>query len=438
MSTYNPAQKKLIKAWLLLGLSALVASGLFSILLVVSRTPGVQDHIPILDFFHTALVAHVDLSVLIWFMSFSCVFWSISSQQLYNADWAGVLLAAIGTLLIAVSPFLGETRPLLNNYIPILQQPLFLSGLGLFSLGCLIRIITRLLNTPGKNLLALGTWLAALVSLLAFIVLFRNWSQILDREKDTLFYERLFWGGGHVLQFSHTVLMLVAWFLLVGVARKAAWPNQSFIKILLVLSVLPAFFAIIILFQGIEEQRSAFTELMRWGGLAALPAGFLAVVHSPWKKLSEEKFSGVRSALLSSIVLFSAGGILGFMIHGINVVIPAHYHGSIVGITLAFFGVTFYLLPRLGYRITLPRLASVQPWIYATGQLMHITGLAWSGGYGVQRKTAGAAQGLDRLPEIAGMALMGTGGLIAIIGGLLFLVVAFHSYFKGNHEDTSD
>jgi hypothetical protein len=45
----------------------------------------------------------------------------------------------------------------------------------------------------------------------------------------------------------------------------------------------------------------------------------------------------------------------------------------------------------------------------------------------VQRKTAGLAQGLDRAGEIAGMGLMGLGGLVAVIGGLLFLVVAWKS-----------
>jgi cytochrome c oxidase subunit 1 len=37
------------------------------------------------------------------------------------------------------------------------------------------------------------------------------------------------------------------------------------------------------------------------------------------------------------------------MIRGVNVVIPAHYHGSIVGITLAFMGLAYVLLPRLGF-----------------------------------------------------------------------------------------
>ena len=58
---------------------------------------------------------------------------------------------------------------------------------------------------------------------------------------------------------------------------------------------------------------------------------------------------------------------------------------------------------------------------------MHITGLAWSGGYGVQRKTAGVAQGLEGVGQTAGMGLMGLGGLISVLGGLLFLIVAWKS-----------
>ena len=112
------------------------------------------------------------------------------------------------------------------------------------------------------------------------------------------------------------------------------------------------------------------------------------------------------------------------MIQGVNVVIPAHYHGSIVGVTLAFMGMAYLLLPKLGFSAPEGRMAAWQPWIYGGGQLMHILGLAISGGYGnIQRKTAGAAQGLENLPEIAGMGLMGLGGLVSIIGGLLFLIV---------------
>lgn len=54
---------------------------------------------------------------------------------------------------------------------------------------------------------------------------------------------------------------------------------------------------------------------------------------------------------------------------------------------------------------------------------MHVSGLLWSGGYGVQRKVAGGEQVLRTTSEIAGMGLMGAGGLVAVAGGVLFVVV---------------
>jgi heme/copper-type cytochrome/quinol oxidase subunit 1 len=67
--------------------------------------------------------------------------------------------------------------------------------------------------------------------------------------------------------------------------------------------------------------------------------------------------------------------------------------------------------------------ANIQLWGYATGQFMHILGLVWSGGYGVERKVAGAAQALDSIERVAGMGLMGLGGLISSLGGLLIIII---------------
>jgi cytochrome c oxidase subunit I len=86
-------------------------------------------------------------------------------------------------------------------------------------------------------------------------------------------------------------------------------------------------------------------------------------------------------------------------------------------------GTVYHLLPQLGWREVTGRAAVLQPWLYGTGQLLHITGLVWSGGYGVQRKVAGAEQVLRTTGETVGMGLMGLGGLLAIAGGLLFVVV---------------
>ena len=69
----------------------------------------------------------------------------------------------------------------------------------------------------------------------------------------------------------------------------------------------------------------------------------------------------------------------------------------------------------------------MQPWLYGAGQLLHIVGLVWSGGYGVQRKIAGNEQILRTPAEVFGMGLMGLGGAVAIAGGLAFVIVVWRS-----------
>jgi cytochrome c oxidase subunit I len=172
------------------------------------------------------------------------------------------------------------------------------------------------------------------------------------------------------------------------------------------------------------EHIRLFTWLMQYGGsLAALPLS-LALVHGLARaRRAPPKTRPQRSALLTSMILFGAGGGIGFLIHGSNVTIPAHYHGCIIGVTLAFMGLTYELLPRLGYRPPELKWARIQPWLYGGGQLLHVAGLLWSGGYGVARKVAGSEQTLENLGQIAAMGLMGIGGLIAILGGLLFVVI---------------
>ena len=69
----------------------------------------------------------------------------------------------------------------------------------------------------------------------------------------------------------------------------------------------------------------------------------------------------------------------------------------------------------------------MQPYLYGGGQLLHVLGLVISGGYGVQRKVAGSAQALDSVERVAGMGLMGLGGLISIVGGFLFIYICYRA-----------
>jgi len=176
------------------------------------------------------------------------------------------------------------------------------------------------------------------------------------------------------------------------------------------------------------EFHGAQTLLMRFGGGLVIPPIALAVLWSLWPRgVPSAAQRPLRASLISSLALFSAGGIVGFLITGSNVRIPAHYHGCIVGVTLAMMGVVYLLLPRLGFAAPRSATAAWQPYVYGLGQLMHIAGLVWSGGYGVQRKIAGADQVLEGVAQVAAMGLMGLGGLLAVAGGILFIVVVLKS-----------
>jgi len=440
----SEAARRNTAAWLILGLISLVFAGVFSILLVMARTPVVQEVIPFIDFFRVALVVHVTLSVLIWLLAISAAFWSLGAtteQPLW--DRFSFSLSATGTLVIIVCPFLGAGDPLMNNYVPVLQHPLFYWGLGLFAAGIFSHLVRAILgrarittSLDGRSALQFGITLSTLLTGFALIAVLASWRGLPADMDGQIYFEFLFWGGGHVIQFSYTLLMMIAWVVLAFASggRFELTPRLTLVfLIFLALPVITVPFMYIAHDVVTAGHRIAFTELMKYGGLSCLPLG-LAVAASLWRaEKPEGEGRYLRAALVSSLGLFAVGGILGFMIAGLDIVIPAHYHGATVGVTIAFMGLTYYLLPRLGFGPLPKRMAVWQPYLYGSGQLMHIIGLAWSGGYGVQRKTAGLAQGLDGIGQTAGMGLMGLGGLISVIGGLLFLIVAWKS-LRGKNE----
>ena len=66
--------QEISKHWLYLALLSLAIAGFYSILIVALRTPGLKDLIEDKNFFRTALIIHVDFSVLIWFLSCCLIF----------------------------------------------------------------------------------------------------------------------------------------------------------------------------------------------------------------------------------------------------------------------------------------------------------------------------------------------------------------------------
>ncbi len=432
------ARQTLARGWLWLGMAALIGSGLYSLLLVISRTPGVNRWLPVADFFRVALVVHVDLSVLVWFIALAGMLWSLNSRPVARLwAWSALALGGVGTLLMALAPFVSAGTPIMANYIPVLDSPVFLVGLAIFGCGAALLVAHGLYAAPklgigfdGSGALRFGLN-ASLVSTAVALGAFAASLLLTPRGLDgKAWYEIAFWGGGHALQFSWTLLMLVGWLWLASAigARVPLSPRVALLLLALALaSVFVTPYAYLAHDVSSVEHRDLHTWAMRLGGgVSIVPIG-LAVLYGLATRSGsiDPAQRPLRAALIASMALFAAGGLIGVFISGSNVKIPAHYHGCIVGVTLALMGLVYLLLPQLGYRAPVGRLANWQPTLYGIGQLLHIVGLVWSGGYGVQRKVAGAEQVLRSTSEIAGMGLMGLGGLIAIIGGLLFVVVVW-------------
>lgn len=435
LSVPDGACGALARAWLWLGLAALIGSGLFSILLVASRTPYVFEWLPVADFFRVALVVHVDLSVLVWFMALAGMLWSINGSAWgVRWGWVALGLCAAGTALMSLAPFSGGGAAIMANYIPVLNGPVFIAGLLAFAGGVALLVLRSMLTAPrlvpgldGRSALQFGLNACAVSAAVALIAFGWSYVSIPETLTGKAYYEILFWGGGHALQFTWTLLMLVAWLWLASAsgARVPLSPRVTLLMFALALaSVFITPYAYLAHDISSVEHRGLLTWAMRLGGgVSILPISLAVLLALRLSPRGPAQARPLRAALASSVLLFAAGGLIGVFINGNDVRIPAHYHGCIVGVTLALMGLVYHLLPQFGYRAPSARLATFQPVLYGMGQLMHIVGLVWSGGYGVQRKVAGAEQGLRTGAEIAGMGLMGLGGLVAIIGGLLFVVV---------------
>jgi hypothetical protein len=437
-------RQHLAAAWLWLAIAALAASGVFSILLVAARAPFLQPLLPTVDFFRVALVVHVDLSVLVWFAAFAAVLWSAAgSERWLGLAWTAWTLALVGTVAMSAAPFLAPGAPVMANYVPVLDSGLFLWGLLTFGTAFGLAALRALL-VPQKvgtvlapdGALRFGLNAAAVAAAMALLALGWSWATVPKLLDSKTYYELLFWGPGHVIQFCWSLLMMVAWLWLAALAG-ARVPLSPRVVVLLFAIGLAAVFATPLIYLAHDvasvEHQKLFTWQMRFGGgLAIVPItvavliGLLRADRLP-PDAGDWRLAACRNALWASLLLFAAGGLIGFLIKGSDVRIPAHYHGSIVGITLALMGLTYALLPKLGFARPLPRMAAWQPLLYGFGQFLHIVGLVWSGGYGVQRKVAGAEQVLRTTSEVAGMGLMGLGGLIAVAGGLLFAVVVLRT-----------
>jgi hypothetical protein len=424
------------RRWFVTGVIALALAGLFAGLMLSDKA-----------FFHRGLVVHVDLSVLVWFLAIACMLW-----QLYGragvVSCAALFCYAAGMLCIPLSSVFPGSEGLMNNYVPMITHPVFhlalgfiLCGVALSALQMLFALITRKIHPLhglhpcfADHAILFGVASAAVITLLSIAAFFLVYPNIPDVIVGEQFYELLFWAGGHILQFTHTQFVMIAWLWLAAlIGLHVRLPRKALFAVFLIgpLSALAGIWGVF-LPPTSPDYHDFYTQLMRQGNGIAPFIVTLAVLHAlftqPRNRLPENR--APFFALIASLALFTVGGLVGWKIDGSNVTVPAHYHGSIVGITLAYMGLCYWLMPRMGFAAAGHwRTAMIQPLLYGIGQLCWIAGMVILGGYGVARKQTGVPvpqTSFEKFGEI----LKHSGDGLALLGGLLFVVVVAMAWCK--------
>lgn len=424
----HPDVRRLTAGWLLLALTALALSTLCAVLLIAARTPGVGALVGWGELFGRALVLHVSLAVVVWFLACAAAFWTLAAGTAASIfTWAALALAGFGLLAMVVPLFFETAQPVLANYVPVLNHPVFLAGLSLFAIGVTlcglasVRAIWRLIKEgPVWRLGALLSVVAAVVAMGACVATLA----LLRDQPGFGGFEILAWGPGHVLQFVHVILLMSAWTVLgEQVLGQPVAPRRWLVALLWLAAVpvlaVPAIYAS----YPVDSAgfRRAFTLLMAYG---CWPAAALLGVRVLWQLRRAGRTvwaAPLAPALLLSVVLFLLGCVLGAMIRNDSTMVPAHYHGTVGAVTLAYMALGYRLLPAFGAQVSAGALLRWQPVLYGVGLMVLALALAWSGSLGVPRKTLHVDVIVQYPAYFAAMGLAGLGGLLAIVGAALFV-----------------
>jgi heme/copper-type cytochrome/quinol oxidase subunit 1 len=228
--------------------------------------------------------------------------------------------------------------------------------------------------------------------------------------------------------------MLSVWLILLARVLGRSPIPRSLASILFALLVLPWAVAPLLAAQGIQNiaARTEFTRLMQYGLFPVVGVFLVLCVHAllrahragalPARVLRDPCLHGFGVSALLAIV----GALLAAQIRGSTTMIPAHYHASIGAVTAAFMTVTYPILGALRLHVraqSLRRARRVQPVLYGVGQMVFAIGFAVAGAHGMARKAYGAEQHARTAMETLGLVVMGLGGLVAIAGGVAFLVI---------------
>ncbi len=466
---------------------ALLVAIIAALLLVLTRYQPI--HLLDTEMYYRLITFHGINALVFWIIFFEVAGLYFGSTVVLNnrlcsppLGWLSLILMVVGMILTDIIILSGKADVGLTSYVPLKAHPLFYLGIILFAVGALIGVLLffgNILIAKRDNLvqgsLPLFTYGLLAAAIIAFISISSGalayipaflWSAGLIEHYDPAAYKLMWWGLGHGSQQINVTAMIAIWYLtanlsvggtsinervsrmafffyilficlaaahhiLTDPALSSAWKvwNTSYAMYLAVLASLIHAFAVP---SAIESAQR------RWGYNRGL---FDWLTKAPW---GNPAFSSVVLAIIGFGFI---GGITG-VIYGMeqtNIIvhntlaIVGHFKGTVViGTTLTFMGVTYYLIPLIFRRkIVGFGLAKIQPWLFFFGIAILAISMIVLGQFGMPRRHwdatfSGGPFSYEFNPAVDFFwALLLLGGVLAFIGALIWILIVVVSVFFG-------
>ena len=481
----------LIKANAVVATVALLIGGIAAVLVLLTRWQAV--HLLNAVWFYRMLTIH-GMSMLIFFiLFFEMAILYFASAVLLNCRvpapklaWGSFWLMVLGTVMVQWTMWTGQADVLFTSYVPLRATPWYYLGVILFAVGALIvvciffaTLVVARRERTYEGSVPLVTFGALAAAIIAVITLAHGaaiyiptflWSLDL-MNMDAQVYRLIWWGLGHSSQQINVAAMVAVWYLLATLTVGAVVMNEkisraAFVLYVLFISMASAHHLLVDPGMGSDWKVWNTSYAMYLAVLATMIHGFTVPagieLGQRMRGYAKGMFEWLRrapwgdpgfSAMVFSIVIFGfLGGITGvtFGTEQINIIahntlrVPGHFHATVVGgTTLAFMGLTYYVLPLIfRKKVAFWKLAQIQPYVFAIGMFILSVAMTFAGTFGVPRRHwdisfAQAPFDMQFHPAVDMMtAVMGIGGLIAALGGAIYIVITVWSVFLGERIET--
>lgn len=484
------AAEKLIRWNAVVAVVFLAIGGFFGLLVALTRWPAV--HLLPAEWFYLALTAHGADVLLFWIIFFEIAILYFASAILLSCRlatprlaWLGFWLMLAGALLANVAVLQGESSVMFTSYVPMQAAPHFYLGLILFAVGTLVAVAVffgTLVIAKDEGtyegsvpLVTFGAIAAAIIAVFTItsgaIILIPTflWSVGLISHIDPVIYKVVWWGMGHSSQQVNVCAHVAVWYAIAAMVLGAKPLSEkvsrfAFLMYILFLQIAAAHHLLVE--PGISSEWKIFNTsyalyLAVLGSLIhglSVPGAIEAAQRrrgytkgvfewlrkAPW---SNPAFAGM---FLSLVMFGFIGGISGVVLGSeqINLImhntmyVPGHFHGTVVaGTTLAFMAITYLVVPLVFRReIMFKKLAQWQPYVFGLGVAGISLFMMGAGTLGVSRRhwdiTFSDAPVAFDYPGTAFMmmGLNGVFGVLAALGGLMYVVVVVGSVFFGERR----